>query len=214
MPESKPPSAIAIMAERMNLDPPKLTKALKDSVFKNASDDELLALVVIANEHKLNPFTKEIYAFPSRGGGIVPIISVDGWITIMNNHPKFDGIRWDTAHDNDLNPVHCACTIFVKGRSQPVMVTEFFNECKQNTEPWKKYPYRMLRWQAMKQAARVAFGLSNIASDYETEGGTELAPEPKDAKPVFENPEEVKAVELFEEDAPPGAEMKPEEVEA
>ena len=214
MSDSKSPSAISTMAERINIDPAKLTKALKETVFKNASDDELLALVVVANEHKLNPFTKEIYAFPSRGGGIVPFISVDGWCTIMNNHPKFDGIRWDTAIDENKNPVHCACTIFVKGRSQPVTVTEFFSECKQNTEPWKKYPHRMLRWQAMKQAARVAFGLSNMGSDYEAEGETELAPDPKDAKPVFENPEEVKAVELFGEDAPPGAEMKSENVEA
>ena len=79
MPQNNKTGALQLMAERMNLEPAKLPKALKDTVFKNASDDELLALVVVANEHKLNPFTKEIYAFPSRGGGIVPIISVDGW---------------------------------------------------------------------------------------------------------------------------------------
>ena len=39
------------------------------------------------------PFTKEIYAHPDQHKGIVPVVGVDGWIRIVNEHPQFDGIE-------------------------------------------------------------------------------------------------------------------------
>ena len=63
-------SALSIMADRFNVEPKKLLNTLKSTVFKNATNDELLTLVVVANEYKLNPLTRQIYAFPnSQGGG-------------------------------------------------------------------------------------------------------------------------------------------------
>ena len=74
--QDKKPSALAAMASRVSVDPDKLMSALKATVFKNASNEELLALVVVANEYGLNPFLKEVYAFPAKGGGIVPVLSL------------------------------------------------------------------------------------------------------------------------------------------
>lgn len=73
--ESKPlfqprASALAVMAGRFNVEPDKLLGTLKNTVFKGASNDELLALVVVANEYGLNPLTKEIYAFPAKGAAL------------------------------------------------------------------------------------------------------------------------------------------------
>ena len=136
----KKQSALAAMAERLSIEPAKLHKTLKQTVFKNASDEEMVALVVVANEHGLNPLCREIYAFPGRGGGIVPVISVDGWIRIMNSHPKFNGIHFHTNIDEKGAPVSIACTIWVKGRDNPTVITEFMSECKRNTEPWQQYP--------------------------------------------------------------------------
>lgn len=199
------PSALAVMAERMNLEPSKLHQTLKNTVFKGANDEELMTLVVVANEHKLNPLQKEIYAFPSKGGGIVPVISIDGWIKIMNQHPLMNGVSFTYQVDDDKKAFSCACTIWVKGRENPVIITEFFSECKRNTEPWKTHPFRMLRHKALSQCVRVAFGFAGYSDDAQESETSE--DEAADLKPIFGEIEPGKKLELFEDDAPPGAEM-------
>ncbi|MFK5282551.1 recombinase RecT, partial [Lacticaseibacillus paracasei] len=83
------------------MDPIKLMATLKATVFKNATDNELLALVVVANEYRLNPLTKEIYAFQAKGGGIVPVVSVDGWVSMVNDHPAMDGMEFEELYSDD-----------------------------------------------------------------------------------------------------------------
>lgn len=157
------PSALAVMAGRYNVEPTKLLETLKGTVFQNATNEELMALVVVANEHGLNPFTREIYAFPKKGGGIQAVVSIDGWIRLMNSHPQFDGIEFAFSDaDGDLA---CTATIHVKGRSRPVSVTEYKSECERATDPWKTAPRRMLRHKALIQAARVAFGFGLTDED-------------------------------------------------
>lgn len=134
-----------------------LIEVLKNTAFRgNVNDDQMAALLIIANQYKLNPWTKEIYAFPAKGGGITPIVGVDGWARIINEHPQFDGIVFE--QDNES----CTCSIFRKDRNRPTVITEYLSECKGNTEPWNKFPKRMLRHKAMMQCARVAFGFAGI----------------------------------------------------
>jgi phage recombination protein Bet len=157
------PSALAVMAGRISVDPSKLLGTLKETVFKGAKDSELLALVVVANEYGLNPFLKELYAFPAKGGGIVPVVSIDGWISMINRQPNLDGVEFSMTPDGE----ECTCKMFIKGRSHPVVITEYKEECFRATEPWKQMPKRMLRHKALIQAARVAFGFSGIFDEDE-----------------------------------------------
>jgi len=165
--DSAKPSALAIMATRISVEPAKLLDTLKSTVFKNASNEELMALVVVANTYDLNPFLKEIYAFPAKGGGIVPIVSVDGWNKMLVRHPEFDGIEFEFTDDEAGNLHSCTATIFLKTRSHPVKITEFLAECKRNTDPWNNMPRRMLRNRTLCQAARVAFGFSGVMNEDE-----------------------------------------------
>lgn len=167
-------SALAVMAGKYNVEPNKLLDTLKNTVFKNATNDELLALVVVSNEYGLNPLTKEIYAFPAKGGGIVPVVSIDGWIRMMNDHPQFDGIDYQFEHDPKGGLVACTAIIYRKDRSHPTRVTEYLSECKRNTEPWKM-ERRMLRHKATIQGARVAFGFSGITDEDEAAATPGLA---------------------------------------
>ncbi len=160
-------SALAVMASRFNVEPAKLLSTLKSTVFKNATDDELLALVVVANEYGLNPLTKEIYAFPAKGGGIVPVISIDGWINRMNSNNQFDGIEFDDVVGEDGKPVKTTASIWRKDRSKPIKVTEYYAECRRNTEPWNTMPQRMLRHKALCQCVRVAFGFGGVYDEDE-----------------------------------------------
>lgn len=156
-------SALKSIAQRLQISEKQLVATLKSTVFAACrNDDEFAALIVVSNEYQLNPLLKEIYAFPQKGGGIVPMVSIDGWIKLMNSHPQFDGIEFEVLPDANGKLLAIEATIWRKDRARPVKVTEYLEECKRNTEPWNKSPARMLRHRALIQCARVAFGFSGI----------------------------------------------------
>lgn len=165
-------SALNLMASKFSVEPEKLLNTLKATVFKGATNEELLALVVVANTYGLNPLTKEIYAFPAKGGGIAPIVSIDGWIRMTNDHPQFDGMELAVDFSDDGKPVSATCVIHRKDRTHPTSVTEYFSECSRNTDPWRQCPSRMIRHKALIQCARVAFGFSGI---YDEDEGKDVA---------------------------------------
>jgi len=74
----------------------ELMAVLKATAFKGqVSDAQMAALLLVANQYGLSPWTKEIYAFPDRQNGIVPVVGVDGWARIINAHPQFDGMDFE-----------------------------------------------------------------------------------------------------------------------
>lgn len=161
------PSAINLMASRLSVEPTKLFETLKATVFAKATNEEMMALIVVANEYGLNPFLKELYAFPAKGGGIMPIVSVDGWNKMLVRQPDFDGIEFESLDGENGELISCTATIYVKNRSHPVKITEYLVECKRNTDPWNNMPRRMLRNRTLCQASRVAFGFSGMMHEDE-----------------------------------------------
>lgn len=170
------------MADRYGMDHVAFERTLRATVFpQNAPAEEFAAFLLVAKEYKLNPITKEIYAFPKRGGGIVPIVSIDGWLNLINSHPAFDGMDFeDINEDGKLSAIKC--TIYRKDRSHPVSVTEYLDECYRPTDPWKM-KHRMLRHKAAIQCARYAFSLSGIYDEDEGEKIAQSAP-PRPALPT------------------------------
>ena len=164
-PQQQTPSLLSKMAARFSVAPEKMLATLKATAFKgDVSNEQMMALMIVADQYGLNPWTKEIYAFPDRQNGIVPVIGVDGWARIINSHEQFDGM--DFEQDNDS----CTCIIYRKDRAHPVKVTEYMAECKRdNAQPWKSHPRRMLRHKAMIQCARLAFGFVGVYDQDEAE---------------------------------------------
>jgi len=164
---ARKPGLVARMAERFGVDADKMLSTLKATAFKSGSgvsNEQMMALLIVAEQHGLNPWTKEIYAFPDRQNGIVPVVGVDGWARIINSHEQFDGM--DFQQDDES----CACTIYRKDRAHPIRVTEWMAECRrENVGPWKSHPKRMLRHKAMIQCARLAFGFTGIYDQDEAE---------------------------------------------
>lgn len=157
----------------------ELMQVLKNTAFKGSvTDAQMAALLVVANSYRLNPWTKEIYAFPDQNNGIVPVVGVDGWARIINEHKEFDGMEF---HQDDEA---CTCTIYRKDRSHPIKVTEYMAECKRDVKPWKTHPKRMLRHKAMIQCARLAFGFVGIYEQDEAERIAEI----KDITPQADQP--------------------------
>lgn len=207
-PVSKP-SALALMASRVAVDPAKLHQTLKATVFKGATDEELLALVVVANTYNLNPLLKELYAFPAKGGGIVPVVSIDGWISMVNAHPQMDGLEFEDHRDAAGKLEAITCTIWRKDRSRPIKITEHLAECKRGTEPWKM-ENRMLRHKALIQCARVAFGFSGVTDEDEVDDLRDVTPRgpaPVKADPFAGRVAPV-AIEAPAESAPPAIDRK------
>lgn len=159
------------MANSLGFPRNSLYNTLMNTVFKGASDNEFRALVHVAQKYELDPMLKQIYAFPQKGGGIVPVVSIDGWIAVVNNQKKLDGFDFSFEMiKNDKGetiPESCTCNIYIKDRSKPCSVTEYYEECWRNSDPWNNMPRRMLRHKAFMQCARLAFGIGGIYDEDE-----------------------------------------------
>lgn len=158
---------ISRMAGRFGVDQNKLVTTLKCTAFRvkdgEPTNEQMMALMVVADQYGLNPFTKEIYAFPDKQNGIVPVVGVDGWSRIINEQPNFDGLEFEQDDEK------CTCVIYRKDRAHPIKVTEYASECRRNTGPWQTHPKRMLRHKALIQCARLAFGFAGIYDADEAE---------------------------------------------
>lgn len=170
-------SMIADMALRYNMEPKAFSDTLRGTVVpKNATNEEFAAFLMVAREYNLNPITKEIFAFPKQGGGIQPIVSVDGWANLINSHPQCDGVEFTDSLNDKGELVSITCKIFRKDRAHPTCATEYMSECKRDTSTWKQWPRRMLRHKALIQAARYAFGFAGVVDQDEAERYTDTAP--------------------------------------
>lgn len=175
-------TAIKSMAERYEMSQENLVTTLQNSVLKGASHAEFSAFLVVANQYQLNPFTKEIHAFTSGGGrGIVPMVGIDGWAKIVNRQEDYDGSEFELHHDDKGHLEAITCRIYVKDRRHPVAVTEYLEECKRDTLPWKQMPRRMLRHKAFMQAARLAFGIAGL---FDEDEASDVARRLASAEPV------------------------------
>jgi len=167
---------------------------LQQTAFKTGTDEppassaQVAALLVVADQYGLNPWTKEIYAFPDKKNGIVPVVGVDGWNRIANEHPQFAGEtlelpprdEWLKIDDDaKLAPPWMRVLVYRKDRDHPTDHTEYLDECyreafttKSNYKvkgPWQSHTKRMLEHKARIQARRIAFGFSGIYDQDEAE---------------------------------------------
>lgn len=164
-------SVTARMADKFHMEPAAFQQTIIATVFPNgkATREQFAAVMVVADQYGLNPLTKEIYAFPSQGGGIVPVVGVDGWARIINGHPMFDGMDFEDRLDDKGQLVAVTCRIYRKDRRHATEATEYMVECARGTGPWKSHPRRMLRHKALIQAARLAFSFAGIYDPDEAE---------------------------------------------
>jgi phage recombination protein Bet len=160
------------MAMKYGLRPQEFADTVRKTCgLVTATAEEFAAFVMVAKEYNLNPILKEIYAFPRQGGGIVPIVSIDGWVNLINSHKALDGITFEMQHAENGDLLACTCRIYRKDRTHPIEVTEYYDECRRDTVPWKM-KHRMLRHKSLIQCSRYAFGFSGI---YDEDEGVVIA---------------------------------------
>lgn len=164
-------SAIEALANRLEVSKDTMIKTLQSTAFLCCkTNEEFVSAVIVANTYKLNPILGEIYAFPTKGGGVKPIVPIDGWISLVNRNPDHDGVEIveNRSKDGKLNISKTdvdsvTVKFYMKGKTHPIIVTEYMIECYDGSkQPWQKWPIRMLRHKAYIQGARVAYGFSGI----------------------------------------------------
>lgn len=175
-------SLVQRISEKYGVDPSKMIDTLQKTCFRPSKDgkqvttEQMMMLMVVADQYSLNPFTREIYAFPTKDGGIQPIIGIDGWIRMMNEHPQFDGVQFEygpilesTNEKGEKSPVvvneWIEVLIYRKDRTHPIRVKEYIVECRRPTDPWREMPRRMLRHKTLIQGIRYAFGFAGYDED-------------------------------------------------
>jgi phage recombination protein Bet len=191
---NKKVSLVAKFSEKFSIDPKRLMDILKSTAFKQRNgnpptDEQMAALLVVADQYGLNPFTKEIYAFPDQQSGIVPVVGIDGWSRIINNHPQFDGMEFRVSEATiELkgldNPIYewIECIMYRKDRQRPTVIREYLSEIyrepfeKRGSKgpyvikgPWQTHPRRFSRHKVVIQTARMALGYTGIYDEDEAD---------------------------------------------
>jgi phage recombination protein Bet len=183
-------SLVAKFASKYSIESEKLLVILKATAFKvdkgpEVTNEQMAALLVVADQYGLNPFTREIFAFPDKKNGIVPVVGVDGWSRIVNDHPQSDGFEFrqapemTTPKDAQPCPEWMEVVIYRKDRGHPIVVREYIDEVyrKPYTRddgskvlgPWQTHTKRFLRHKTFIQGARIAYGFSGIYDEDEAE---------------------------------------------
>ena len=85
--ETEQPQRLSVtvdMATRYGMNPVAFERVVRSVCMPVKHGDpeptreEFAAFLLVAKEHRLNPITREIYAMKRKGGGLVPVVGVDG----------------------------------------------------------------------------------------------------------------------------------------
>lgn len=165
------------LAENLSIegDAKELIDTLKATAFKVkdgvVSDAQMAALMIVAQQYQLNPWLKQIYAYPDKQNGIVPVVGIDGWVSIIERHPQYDGMEFNysdemvTPEGGKPCPTYIECVIYRKDRTRATIVREYLDEVYKKPNfpsPWQTHTKRFLRHKALIQCARIAFGFGGI----------------------------------------------------
>lgn len=152
---------------------------LSSRLSRDMKESEVLAMCSLMKRYHLDPFAGHLYlreTFEGQSSTILPVLKIDGWLTMLNGQEQFDGLEFaysDEMIPNPLDnvedpsagrkvPVWMEASIFRKDRTRPTVVREYFLEVYQNSESWRAMGCRQLRHKSIIQCSRVAFGLGGL----------------------------------------------------
>lgn len=139
----------------INYDDLKLIETLKHTVAQGLSDSEFRLFIEFCKSTKLNPCKKEIWAIKA-GGRLQLMTGINGYLTIANSHPMFDGMEVDVELLNG-KPVKAVAKVYRKDRKYPSVGIALMSEFGKSTPVWQQMPSVMLTKVAKSIALREAF---------------------------------------------------------
>lgn len=182
-------------------------KLLLNTVAKGATETEFLMFLEFCKSTGLNPFKKEIW-FVKTAQGVQMMTGINGFLTIANNHPQFDGMEV-SLDEQDGKLISATAKVFRKDRKYPscatVYLNEYFKPSKYGNGMWEKMPRVMLQKVAKSVALREAFpqelnGMytqEEMPPEYSIQGPKPFTMLEKNAVEVSPAPEKKKANEII-----------------
>lgn len=149
----------------LGIEPGMMIETIKKQCFPgmnpdNVSDAQLAAFISVANNLGLNPLIPGfLYAYPSKNGGLVPVMGPDGVFKKLDEHVdsgKLAGYEC-VVYPEDMTqpPTHAVAKIFRPNNDHPSTYTAIFKEWSVASNPnWASRPRHMLFVRALKQCAR------------------------------------------------------------
>lgn len=141
----------------------------------DATDRDIMSMLVTASETGLSPVDGSLYGFKTNTGGLIKAISYTGWQNIVANHPNFSGLRWEMGKPERIgNSVHfdsITCWIKRKDCELEIGMPVYWEECAppRRTEgsPWNVQPRHMHMVRAFTTSAKLAFGIKGSLYTYD-----------------------------------------------
>ncbi len=147
------------MGALINYEDNKTLQVIKESVAKNATPAEFSYFLEFCKSTGLNPFKKEIW-FIKTNAGVQIMTGINGFLTIANSHPQFDGMEVSLQEENG-KLISATAKVYRKDRKIPscatVYLNEYFKPSKFGNGMWEKMPRMMLQKVAKSVALREAF---------------------------------------------------------
>ena len=102
----------------------------------------------------------EIILLKNPEGQYQTLITIDGWMKLINQDPQFAGMTFKESSELELGiPLWMECSIYRHDRILPITVKEYLAEIKTEHLLWNTMPRRMLRHRSIQQCARLTFNI-------------------------------------------------------
>jgi len=157
---------------------------VKNTVAKGATDTELKMFLYIARRYGLDPFLKEIWFYkrPNKNGGHDTVIqtSRDGLLSIAMRDPNYRGFIGGVVREGDIFEFNAdqgtikhrfgvkrgkilgAWATAYHAKRMPVSCFVDFDEYRQETLSWRKYPSAMIQKVAEAFVLRRQFNIHGL----------------------------------------------------
>lgn len=98
--QKKEVSAYEKLGLQTSIDPSTIA-VIHNSVAKGTTLSELAFFLNVAKGVGLNPFNKEIWCYKDYRGNLIVLTGRDGFLTIGQRHPRYNGLRSGVVCKND-----------------------------------------------------------------------------------------------------------------
>jgi len=168
--------------------PENMVSTIKNTVAKEATDDELRMFIMLANKYNLDPFAKEIWFMKIQGKPTI-MTSRDGYLKIAQSNTDYKGMISFPVHENDefeidaekysvkhkLNVKNSGAIIGAWAKAErvgqyPVICYVKFGEYRGTSPIWQKYPSAMIQKVAEAFALKRLYGISGLVTREELDG--------------------------------------------
>lgn len=171
---------------------PETLRLMRDTVARGTTELEFALFLEFAKSTGLNPFKREIWCIKTNSG-LQIMTGINGYMTVANNHPAFDGMETEVTHDDKGNLVSAVARVWRKDRRFPSTGTALAREFMGQSPIWRRMPSHMLLKVAKSIAIREAFpqelGGTYTAEEMPPEYSLGRAQEPVDVTPPPPPPE-------------------------